>query len=178
MSDVETTENSFTLSRPVVNAIVAVLVLLAGAIYYSFYLAGHVAEGTVFTLHNVHDLSDAMLAPILTLMIMLLFTHKTLGRFLTRTYLVLLGIGVAASFANAMIFDRFSFTQYDILPRVLYTVPAEIVLFTVLAAVFISGEAIARELRERTRRRAAGDIGSSREPSNWILPVSQSSRRR
>src|SRR5699024_4929030 len=125
MSDAETTENSFTLSRPVVNAIVAVLVLLAGAIYYSFYLAGHVAEGTVFTLHNVHDLSDAMLAPILTLMIMLLFTHKTLGRFLTRTYLVLLGIGVAASFANAMIFDRFGFTQYDILPRVLYTVPAD-----------------------------------------------------
>jgi hypothetical protein len=41
------------------------------------------------------------------------------------------------------------------LPRVLYTVPAEIVLFTVLAAVFISGEAIVRELRERTRRRAA-----------------------
>lgn len=155
MSDVEPTQNSFALSRPVVNAIVAVLLLIAGAIYYSFYLAGHVTEGTVFTLSNVHDLSDALLAPVLTLMIMLLFTYKTLGRFLAHTYLVLLGIGVAASAANAVIFDRFGFTQYDILPRVLYTVPAEIVLFTALAALFISGEAIVRELRETTRRRVA-----------------------
>lgn len=145
--------NSFALSRPAVNATVAVMVLIAGAIYFSFYLLGHIAENTVFTLSNVHDLSDAMLAPVLTLMIMLLFTHKTLGWYLAYTYLVLVVVGVAASFANAMIFDRFGFTQYEILPRVLVTVPMEIVLFTVLTALFISGEAIVRELRDRTWRR-------------------------
>ncbi|WP_210603047.1 hypothetical protein [Brevibacterium oceani] len=150
--------NSFALSRPAVNITVALMVLIAGAIYCSFYLVGHIAENTVFTLSNVHDLSDAMLAPILTSMIMLLFTHKTLGRFLGYTYLVLLSLGIAASCANAMIFDRFDFTQYEILPRVLVTVPMEIVLFTVLTALFISGEAIVRELRGRTRRRTAARL--------------------
>lgn len=154
MSDVDSNGNSFAMSRPAVNIIVAVLVLIAGAIYYSFYLAEHVEESTVFTLRNVHDLSDAMLAPVITFMIMLLFTRKTLGRFLGYTYLVLLAVGVAASAVNAMIFDGFGFTQYEILPRVLFSVPTEIVLFTVLAAVFISGETIVRELTNRTRRRA------------------------
>lgn len=154
MSDVDSNGNSFAMSRPAVNIIVAVLVLIAGAIYYSIYLAGHVEEDTVFTLRNVHDLSDAMLAPVITFVIMLLFTRKTLGRFLGYTYLVLLAVGIAASAANAMTFDRFGFTQYEVLPRVLFSVPTEIVLFTVLAAVFISSEAIVRELTNRTRRRA------------------------
>lgn len=155
MSDVDSNGNSFAMSRPAVNIIVAVLVLIAGAIYYSFYLAEHVEEDTVFTLRNVHDLSDAMLAPVITFVIMmLLFTRKTLGRFLGYTYLVLLSVGIAASAANAMTFDRFGFTQYEVLPRVLFSVPTEIVLFTVLAAVFISSDAIVRELTNRTRRRA------------------------
>lgn len=153
MREERTTENSFALTRRSVNAVIAVLVFVAGGICYSFYLAEHISENTVVTLSNVHDLSDALLAPVLTCMIMLLCTDRTLGRFLGYTYLVFVAVGIAASYANALIFDQFGFTQYEILPRVLYTVPIELVLFTILAALFISGEAIVREVSSRQRRR-------------------------
>ncbi|UVI37753.1 hypothetical protein [Brevibacterium spongiae] len=143
------------MTRPAMNLAVAVLVLLAGAIYYSFSLAGHLEANTFFTLHNVNDVSDAMLAPVITFMVVLLSPRKKLGRFLGHTYLVLLITGIAASVVNDMIFNRFGYMEYEILPRVLMSVPALILLFTPLVALFISGEMIVREVKSRTRRRRA-----------------------
>lgn len=149
MRGVDSAGNSFALVRPSVNVVTASLVLIAGAIYYSFFFAEHVDESTVYTISNVHDLLDALLAPILTFLIVLLFRRKTLGRFLGYTYIVFLVVGVVVSLANSMVFDRFGVTQYEVLPRVMFTLPTEIVLFTALAATFIVGETIVRTLTTR-----------------------------
>lgn len=154
MRDDDSDGNSFAMARPAVNTVVAALVVIAGAIYYSFIFVEHVDENTVFALSNVHDLSDALLAPIITFLIVLLFKQKTLGRFLGYTYLVFLIVGIVVSITNSLIFDRFGFTKYEVLPRVMVTLPTGIVLLTVLVALFVAGEAIVRKAKPRKGPRA------------------------
>ncbi|WP_231442311.1 hypothetical protein [Brevibacterium zhoupengii] len=147
-----TDDNAFALTRTWVNTVVAVLVLVAGLLLYLPFANQHIGEGTFLSVRSLHDMSYVLLAPVITMVVMLFLLRRSLGRFLAYTYGVLVVAEIAAALINDVLFSRFGYLDNELFPTLTVAVPV-ICIFTGLAAVFVSGESIVRELAKRRRRR-------------------------
>lgn len=149
-----TEDNAFAMTRGWVNLVVAILILVAGLVFYILFDGHHFEDDTFFSMRNLHDMSDILLAPLIAMIVMLFLRRRSLGRFIATAYAVLVVTEIGAALVNDALFARFGYLEYEILPRVVVAVPI-ICFFTALLAVFVSGESVLRELAENRRRRPA-----------------------